>query len=321
MLRNTYTHTTSLDFTASTAVRLDLPESGYITQLELLVTLTYDTGSAVSAKEDAISRLLSAVRMQSSGGKKFLDINDGRQLKYWDYFHTEGQIMEDTLSSTTSQTGEVSYANYIVHLGYDWTDEFDPTIPVPAVTLNNFELEVTWGSSSTLGTGYTVTAASTNIQVTIHELTLEAGETEADFWPDGIIDPRVEARNISISEVATNLGLESNVPTGDMIYETLMIQYDSSDDRSDTNVTDVGIKFPKERRTPIDLKWRAIKGRTRSKFRLTSDVTGATMFSWEWLTGRAVGLDLRAAQVGDVRFGFTTSVASGSIDLVHFMMG
>jgi len=321
MLPQSYPLDEKIEFSAGSSDSIDLPQSGYITQIDLLYRLQVDTAGTVSANEDGMFRLIKGITVSAGGNIRFFDLTDGRQLYWLNYIKQEGQVSADSLTTTPNQTDQDHYALLSIHFGLDWLNPYDKGVVVPAVRLDNPILRVTWGTESDLGTGYTIDTSNTYIEVTIYELALEPGESEGDRWPRGLVSPRVEPRTLSITETASNLSLEHNVPTGDVLYETLMIVKDSSGDRSDTDVTRVGVKFPKQRRTPWERSWTQIKSATRARYRLPSDVTGVTLLPWEEVTRRAIGIDLKMAQIGDVRLGFNTSTTGGSIDLVHFMYG
>ena len=155
----------------------------------------------------------------------------------------------------------------------------------------------------------------------MHELALEPGETEAEKFPDGLISPRIEARVKTIDEIVSNYGFERNVPVGDVLYETEIMILDSDGDRSDDEITGMEIKFPKQRRMPFERAWRQLRAATRRKYRVSTTPVGVTLFPWEEITRRAVGIDMKMAQEGDVVMGFTTAVEDGSLHLVHYMMG
>lgn len=321
MITQSYPASDSIEFAANTKKGIDLPKSGYITQLDLLLTLEVDTGLTVSANQDPISRLIKGITVSASGGQKFLDLTDGRQLYWLDYLKLEGQLHGDTLTTTASQSDVSHEQELIIHWGFDWLNEFDPTVPIPTPRLDNPRIDVTWGAASDLGTGYTIDTSNTKIDVTVHELALDPGETEAERWPDGMISPRIEARTKTIDEIASNLGFERDVPVGDILYETLVMVLNSSGNRSDSEITRVGVKFPKQRRTPYERTWASMMAQTRRKYRIPSSLVGVTLLPWEELTRRAVGIDLKMAQSGDVQLAFTTAVENGTLHLVYFMNG
>jgi len=321
MIAQSYTYDKRITYSANNPVSVALPKSGYITQIDMMLRVQVDTAGTVSAAEDGLARLIKGVTVSAAGSQVFMDLTDGRQLYWLDYLKLEGQLSADSLTTTPSQSDVDHYVNFILHWGFDWLNPYDKTVPIPTPELDNPTIRILWGSDSDLGTGYTIDPNNTYIELTIHELALEPGETAAEKWPNGLIIPRIEARTKPIDEVASNLGFEHSVPTGDVLYETLIMVLDSSGDRSDSEVTNVGVKFPKQRRRPWTRTWKQLKMNTRSKYRIPTDVTGVTLFSWEEVTRRAVGIDMRMAQVGDVQLAFDTAQTGGSIHFVHFMYG
>lgn len=321
MIQQSFPTSSAIPFVAGTKRGIELPKSGYACQYDLLLKLTVDTAATVVANQDGMARLLDGITVSASGGQRFLDLTDGRQLYWQNILKQEGEIFEDDLSTTASQTGEVQYLEMLLHWGFDWENEFDPTIPIPTPRLDNPRLDITWGTASDLGTGYTIDTDNTELQVTVHELALEPGETEAEKFPEGLISPRIEARVKTIDELVSNYGFERNVPVGDVLHETLIMILDDDGDRSDSEITGMEIKFPKQRRTPYERAWRQLRAATRRKYRVSTTPVGVTLFPWEEITRRAVGIDMKMSSEGDVVMGFTTAVENGSLHLVHYMMG
>ena len=121
--------------------------------------------------------------------------------------------------------------------------------------------------------------------------------------------------------VASNLGKTDEVPVGNMLNSVLVMVLDSSGDRSDSYVTDMGIKFPKQVRTPFESKWYELKARMRALYNLPSDLTGIALIPLQWVSKRAIGIDLSAAMTGDVKLGFTIATASGTLHILYFNIG
>lgn len=318
MYKNVYPITDSLDFTASTTKNIDIPQSGYITELSFLFTIRVTAAGGASANNDALARLINAARLTASGAKNYFDISDGRQWYYWQFFNYEGQISGDSLPSAGSSS-DVTLALKI-HWGLNPYMDTDRTIILPSPELQNIKMELDWGSASDLGTGYTISASDSKAEVTVTELALESGELRESVWPS-LLSPRFQARELAISATATNLGKEDDVPVGDVLYQTTGIILDSSGDRTNSNVTEIGVKFPKERRTPFKRKFNELRAYSRTKFRTTSTVTGVYMLPWEVITDKEKGIDLRTAQTGDVKLGHTVAVGSGTIHNLHYAFG
>lgn len=318
MYKNVYPLTDTIDFTASTTKSIDVPKSGYITELNFLFTVRVTAAGGASGNNDPIARLINAARLTASGAKNYFDISDGRQWYYWQFFNYEGQISGDALPSAGSSS-DVTLALKI-HWGLDPYVDTDRTIILPSPELQNIKFEIDWGSASDLGTGYTITAANSKAYVSVTELALEAGELRESIWPT-LLSPRFEARELSITATASNLGKTDDVPVGDVLYQTTTMILNSSGNRTDSNVTEVGVKYPKERRTPFKRTISDMKAYTRTKFRTTSSITGAYLFPWEVLTDKEKGIDLRGAQVGDVQAAYTVAVGSGTIHNLHYAFG
>ena len=206
-----------------------------------------------------------------------------------------------------------------IHWGINPADRFDRSIVLPAVNLTNLVAKITWGSASDLGTGYTIDASNSKVYLNIYEITLEPSETEEMLFPNGLVSPRFEAVEKSIDAVYSNLGFEIETPVGDYLYETAIIVLNSSGNRSDSDVSEVAVNFPKARSTPFEYDWQPLKAFTRSHYLVTSDVTGATLLPWELVSGRWSGLDARYAAKGDIKLKFTTAASGGKILLLHYM--
>lgn len=326
MLNHTYQLSDTLDYTANTTVKVDIPETGYIAEIILLMELAITPDSVVSAAQDALARIIDSIKITAAGGKNYFSVEDGRQALYLAYHQYQGQLLHDALPSAGAGATTVRMV-IPIHFGLDPFDPFDKSIVIPAAELSNLKLEVTWGAASDLGTGFTV--GTSRIRILVRELTLEKGETRDKIWPGGINVPLYESRSIDIVSTASNLGLTDEIPVGSMLHSVLGIVVDSSNDRSDVNVTEIGTKYPKlaleEYR--VDNMY-ALKAMNRKQFLLPgtiigqptnwlSDLAGCFLFRFEEVTGRAIGMDLATAMSGDVLLGFTVSVGSGKILLLY----
>lgn len=320
MIQNTYTIDDEHTYSSGATTQIDIPESGYITEILALSEITIAGGTSVSAAEDALARLIDAMQITAAGGKNYYDITDGRQGYYREYIRRQGQAQIDSMPAANAAAA-VKRMLLVIHPGLNPYDPFDRSIIIPAAELSNLKHKVTWGAASTLGTGFTITAASSTLSLTVNEIVLEKGERREDVWPQGINVPMFEAREVTISALASNLGKTDEVPVGNMLNSILLMVLDSAGNRTDANVSDVGIKFPKQVRTPFESKWYELKARMRALYNLPSDLVGVALIPLQWVSKRAIGLDLSAAMTGDVKLGLTIDVASGTIHLLYFNIG
>lgn len=328
MLNHTYQVTDKVDFSASSTKSIDIPETGYINEMNLLLELYVTPATSVSANEDALARIIDALKITAAGGKSYFTVDDGRQLLYHCFHQYQGQLLHDPLPSAGGSATTVR-ALFPLHFGLDPFDSFDPSVIIPAAELSNLKLEVTWGSASDLGTGYTITPSSSQMRVVVKELTLEKGETRDKIWPDGINVPLFESRSLSLSATASNLGKTDDVPVGSMLHSALIIVLNSSGNRSDTDVTEFGTKYPKLALEEFRIdNFYAIKGINRKQFLLPgtvvgqpsswlSDPKGVFLFKFSEVTGKAIGIDLSTAMTGDVKLGFTVASTGGQILILY----
>lgn len=317
MIQNTYTIDDEHTYAASTTTQVDIPESGYVTEILCLLEASITGGTSVSAAEDALARLIDAMQITAAGGKNYYDITDGRQGFYREYLRRQGQAQIDDLPAANA-TSTVRML-LIIHPGLNPYDPFDRSIVIPAAELSNLKHKVTWGAASDLGSGFTVGA--TTLSLTVNEIVLEKGERRENIWPEGINVPMFEAREIAISATASNLGKTDEVPVGNMLNSVLAMVLDSSGNRTNANVSDIGVKFPKQVRTPFQNKWYELMARTRAFYNIPSSLTGIAMIPLSWVSKRAIGIDLSAAMTGDVKLGLTVAVGSGTVHVLYFSIG
>jgi hypothetical protein len=318
LLKNIYPLTTTIDYSSGATKSVEIPQSGYITELNVLFNLNITAATSVTAAEDAVARIINAARLTASGAKNFFDVSDGRQWYYWNFFNYEGQVSGDSLPAAGATTDVTLLLT--IHWGLDPYVDTDRTIVLPSPELQNINLEIDWAAQTALGTGYTINASSTKAYVEVTELALEQGEMRNSIWQT-LLSPRFEAREISVTSTYSNLALEKEVPVGDVLYQTVVMILDASGDRSNTYVSEFGIKYPKERRTPFKRKLNSLRAIARRQFRTTATATGTFMLPWSDLTDKEKGIDLRGAQVGDVKTGYTVDTANGTVHELHYAFG
>lgn len=315
--QNVYTLTDYHTYAASTATQIDIPETGYISHISVLVKASITGGTAVSAAEDALARLIDAMSITAAGGKNYYDITDGRQGYYKEHLRLEGKPALDDMPSAGATS--TVFLEIIIHPGLNPFDLYDRSVVIPAAELSNLKSKITWGAASALGTGFTVNSAYAYL--TVHEWQLDPGESRDSLFPQGINVPLYEARELGLTASKSNLGQTDDFPVGSVLNSILIMVLDSSGDRADGEVDEVGIIYPKKQKAaPFRMDWYPLKHFTKSHYSLTTALTGLTQIPLEWITRRAMGMDLTAAMVGDVQLGLTTSLsgASATIHLLYY---
>lgn len=314
MIQQVYPVPVKIPFEANTPKELDLPTDGFITHIDLKMKLnvTTDATSGGTPNEDALARILKRVEVYS-GEKWFYACRDGRFIKY-NNFYEYGDVSEDALPTAAGVTQDV-LALYRIHLGLEYSDNFDPTVVIPAEELNDLKMSVLWGAASDLGSGYTINSGE--IEVILYRLLLESGEKPEDIFIEGYVEPRSNVIDAPIDDVVSDLGFQKNLPIGNVIRRIWLLIVDSNDNKSNTDVTEVGVKDENRNvwitRNSLD----ALRYTDKLQYRLKSLVDGFTVIDGEELSGIPLGLDTSEGfKVGDLKLGFTTTTTGGRIKAV-----
>lgn len=318
---NSYTLADVHNFAASTTTRVELPKSGFITHIDHLLRLNITTAGGATVLEDAAYRIIRGTRILAAGSKTFFTHSlDARLWHYWNMYRYLGQLHADTIPIAAG--GPANFDFYIpLHLGFDPLNIFDGKVVIPARDLQNLVEEVVWGVSADIGANQTVNAAGASfLQLTINEVALEPGESVAQFFPAGFLLPRFESRQSTIA-IISNLGTEDDVPVGDNLFHTVVLILAAAGTRSDVDATEIGVKFPKVRETPMQMDFPTWVKQARALFSQPATSVGVALFPWERISRDPFGIDLTKAQVGDVKLALTTAVAAGSYNRLHYALG
>lgn len=314
---NQFTLATPHTFVPSTTTRVELPRSGFITHLDHLLRVDLNTAAAATAVEDGLSRLVSAYRIRAAGAKSFFDVNDGRLWHFWNMHRYLGQIHVDAIPTGVAASTIVRQIMPL-HWGFDPLNLFDAKVVIPARDIQNLQSELVWGAAADIGVNQTITSA--DFTLTVHEISLEPGETVASFWTQGFLLPRFESRSTPIT-VQANLGFEDDVPVGDTLFQTLLLVLAAAGTRSDAEASEVGVKFPKTRETPLQVQWQTKLKQSRYLFSLPATLVGTFLLPWEQISRNPFGLDLKLAQAGDVKLALSTILGTGTFRRMHYALG
>ena len=324
----TYTLNEKHTWASNTTTSISLPEDGYITHLDCIVKAYVTVGGTAAVKEDPFHRLVKSMRIKASG-KTYADFSDGRQWKFYSYPQYRGQLYEDVIPG--SLTAAAYYRCHMpLHLGVNPSDKYDPSVVIPGVKLQDLKMEVSWGATTDIGADH-ATAFAAEMQIQVYQLNLAPSESEADIWPNGLLSPRIEPVIYSSMAAYSNLGFSHNLPVGDTLYRVSILSLDSSDVRTDTNVTALGFKLPKYRETPIDRAWyhQLYHDRVLHDFHqpisdgygkvVLGSGNGVAFFYGSEISGRDMGLDLTRAVTGDAQINATIGTSGGAMHFLHVM--
>lgn len=314
---NSFTVPTPHTYVASTTTRVDLPRSGFITHIDHLLYGDITAGGGATALQDGLFRILRATNIRAAGSKTFFNHTDGRLWHYWNHHRYLGNIHVDAVP--TAGANNIVRAYVPLHLGFDPLNIYDAKVVIPGRDLQNLVEEIVWGVAADVGAVQTINAMT--LTLTINEIALEPGEAVSGFWPAGFLLPRFESRANRAIGVQSNLGFEDDVPVGDTLFHTLVLMLAAATTRSDAEATEIGVKFPKVREIPSQVEWHTFLKQARALFSLPATLTGVVLFPWERVSRDPFGIDLKLAQAGDVKLGFTTILGTGALSILHYALG
>ncbi len=313
MIVHTYTDTNNLAWSAGAKTTQEINRVGYITHMNMKLAATYNTASSgLSGDEDNLAKLITGISL-SSAGRDFYSVNYGPLALFLSRIQYANAIRSDALSTSTSQTGVVDYMQLAMHLGLKFNDPVDKTVVIPAIDLPSLGLNLTWGSATSIGTGYTVTAAT--LYWTITEILLQRGETIQSVVPGGVAYPRMNATSDVLTAAYGNLSKTYDLPTGDILaWIMVMVNGGTSLARCNNFVTEMGINFAREAQTIYKTTFQDETMLTRQRFGLQNDYKGVAFLPLSIVSNDELGFNLQGYNIGEAKLGFTTSITDTTED-------
>jgi len=305
------------DFAASQTKSIDINLKGYITQVDVDITLNVTAASSVTPNsDDEALRIIKGLKLTASNAKDFFSFRDGREAYWLCYLKSEGQAIADSLP--TSGTSDVTI-QFSLHPGNFWSKPYDLTRCIPLRGLSNVQMQVTWGSDSDLGTGYTVNASDSSMAITVHRQVLDKGEREDEAFGgvDHIIVPRYVPVVYSIDGVYQSFGFSKNIQTGSRYRDVMLMVLSSSDVRSNSDVTAVQVSNNLGKTPFKQLSFARWLRQLRQRLRLPAALTGVGIIFFPDITSKDYGLDMVSASLGDWKLDFTTAAADGEIHALY----
>jgi len=300
----------TLAFAANATRTLPLEKVGLITDLMLRVRFQYDNSSG-APNEDALARIIKGIAIRDGQGHSWWACGDGRQLHWLNFLQFQGQVRMDVLGSG-AVSNQIAEALWRIHFGVNPLNLFDPSSGIPAAELGSLALEITWGSAA-VDFGSTISIDSGTVTVT--PATILAGPQYNAVRRDLLL-PNYRWEKYDIPSVLGELGLQRELPAGNILRGTAILVVDTSDDRSDVEISEVGYRKVLENTVPWRENWNTLLGYTQARFGLPALPSGIAMVNWGQIIGEPA-LDLRRRLPGQDVLGFTSLLATGDIWLLH----
>lgn len=334
------TLTELVTWVASTPFQKDLPREGVITQLDFLMDpLQYDVATAaINIYEDGgLKQMLSSLRIEGAGGRGYFDCNDMRLQHFMNAYEYEAPLRHDILPAAVA-VDNTARILLRIHPGSYYKDPYDLSAGIPAKDLSSLVWKGVWAADDLLADVAANVAmdAATTLRCIVYQVLGAASPA---------YKPKSEIYAWTIDSIQTDLGKKVDLPTGCFIRKALILVDDNTafpgNLRDNTRVTQVALLLPKEQdKRALDESWQALISNTQEHFGPVYPGTAATTGTTATLAianpkgvavvdfrklvdpsinplGPLFGLDMRAAQPGDIKWGFTTAVANGTLKIFY----
>jgi len=308
-------------------IKLELP--GYYTELILRVTMAVTPASSVSAATDWESMVIKGLKIKADNSRPFLDLDDGRQLKYYDYFMSGGSLFIPDLPAGGGEKTTLEY-QLPIHLGDYYKNRYDvppdkevpPSEVICTRDLSNLMFEIAWGSNTDLGTGFTIDADNSYAELTVSYLLLQPGISEAVAFAGrrggvpGFFQPGTQIqKERNIRTTYSNLGYSCDFLNDFYIKDCLIFATRDDDGKGvlvlkDNLLTKLQL-IRKDGRDLYTVGWDELRRKNAVEFGLPSLVSGVTYLNLREILG--VGFEgVYVKNAGDLKWKFTIDNVDGS---------
>lgn len=337
-------------FSASASVETDIPRSGFIPDIGMVLEARYDNSGAPTFYSDVFDRIITALVLEGDG-RQFVNISDMRLLAYLNILdYGLGYKRSDPVVTTTSDLQ--NRIPYKLHFGNNPYDMFDPLasdpsspiVGIPASSMNTLRLRATWGATTAMAASVGVVDTATALRIAPHVITPGYGEGHERFYP------KISSTSETFTATWTNFGKTFNVPVGGIVRRAILMAVDGSSPSIRTNIrpTRVGLISPKDGNAHrIELAWdefqqmsgdqyphavntdystvsinqlTGLQGTASATVFPTSQPVGLGVFDFRKIAMRRdgmginpLGADMRGLSEGDLKIGIDWDTATGQL--------
>lgn len=325
----TETHPVAAAWSASGSINLELSPKPYtITEMDIDVYATVNTGATPGAYNDLWDRIISTLALTGKG-KTYFAFSNARAMRHFNRFIVKQPRRPAPLAA--SQTGATAHVGYKIHFGVNPANPFDLTAGIPPSESGNLSLTGTWGAAAAPGSGYTITAAS--MYVTLHGVMPEPGDVPAQYLPKAF--PIWSQRTPTPVATSSRYATQDNIPAGGFLHSLLVMTFNGSDlPRDDAVLGSIQLYAQTEAREIIKYDvWKVAEIMTQSRYRVDpylddeiAEAGASTVPSavpcdkglvWLQLADYATkgnalyGADLRNVNTGDLQLRYGVDDATG----------
>lgn len=235
-------------FSASTGVDTQIPRSGFIPHMRMLLEARYDNSGGPTFYSDVFDRLITSLVL-AGDGRQFVNISDMRLLAYMNALdYGTGYKRSDPIVTTTNNLR--NDIPYVLHFGNNPFDMWDPLgspadapiVGIPANAMNTLVLTATWGATTAMAAATGVVDTASALRVSPHVITPNYGDGRLRYYP------KLSTTVYTIAATWTNFGLTFDVPVGGIVRRAIVMIVDNTAPsiRDDVRATRIGLISPKD---------------------------------------------------------------------------
>lgn len=316
-------------------IKLELP--GYYCQLLMKLLLRVTAGSSVSPDSLWMAKLLKAIKIKADNSDPFLDLPadyGGLELWYRNWLRSEGSMTTPSLPTASVSDLDIEY-QLPIHFGRQFNEDYDSSEVISTQELSNLVFELIWGTNSDLGTGFTIDADNSRVELDISYILLQPGVSEQKaFAPKGwypgqrgangrLITPAYwlpGSKEVKFSSITAAGELRKDFLNGYFIKDVMLMVFDSTPTLVNNIIDKIEIQT-KYGHTHWERKWDRLREDNMRLFHLGTILAGVAYINLsEIFNAGPAGIRISDADALQWVFDITNvSVASpGQIVLVYW---
>ena len=307
--------TDTLTYSAGNDVQIDLPNEGIITQVDWELYLTANASCASALAVMGLYRAIQNMKIEGGGGKSYFSMTGtqmGMLLHWLNMVDYPGKCWRDIVATSQYLCGRIHFGSR-PHDVYGRENPFDLTAGIPAQDETN--LKFTWSCAASDDTiDGTNTISSGTMRVQVSEV---LGQPTA-----GLMIPVSSSESYDPGATKSDLSGERDVPTGNYVRRIAIMALDATAGSSDgpllssDQMTEVGIKLPKENRRLIEVRskqlelsqplWDGMQVADTPNTQSPHNTTGGFyLLDLRQYDHPDYGIDARRLNTGDLKLGMT----------------
>ncbi len=288
--------------TAGATTNIDIARDYFIQKMILFVDIQYDTGSSVS-KTGTIWDVVSKVELKREGKRSdvFFSLS-GNQIYNLTTYDTMKSPQYTDFITTTGQSDQHAYAYVPVDLRIDKWNDRDASALLDSFNYSSLKLALTFGSASTVGTGYTFDS------ITVYPTLFEA-------IPEGVADKSAPRYNhvlsfTSFGSIGENQGCDFR--TGNLMRRFILIT------SSNTAINFFEVKSGSANIIP-KTHFLTAQEADQEEYGVTK-ATGYVITDFSEINAVDGALDLLEAKQGDVKLFIYPSSSTASVTVIYDLL-